>query len=123
MSKAVAIPYIVAIILAVIVIAVIGYFLFFKGGFFLGTANEQECRAREVFYCGQWAKSDYVTKPKCKPEVTAQLQECDFNTQYKECASFDWAASVGPPECKSLLSARIVPQTTTTQTPATTTTQ
>lgn len=55
--KAVAVPYLVALILAVIILGVIGYWFLTSAGKGGGIANESFCRARLLQFC-----SDLRTK-------------------------------------------------------------
>ncbi len=59
--KAVAVPYIIAILLGVAVIGLIGYWLFVSGGKFGETAAEQQCRSDFLQACQSWASGGYLT--------------------------------------------------------------
>lgn len=63
-KKGVAIPYIIALILGIAVIAVLGYWFFVLGGKLGGIGVTTECRAKEVSYCQAWETLGYGdTKP------------------------------------------------------------
>lgn len=55
MSKgALPLPYIVAIVFAVIVIAIIAYMFFTQTGIFSKSVNEEYCGAKRLKYCFDW---------------------------------------------------------------------
>ena len=56
--KAVAIPYIIAILLGVAVIGLIGYWLISQGGKAVSTGTSAECQAKQFSYCVQWQNND-----------------------------------------------------------------
>ncbi len=60
--KAVAVPYIVAIILGVVVIGLLGYWFFIQGGKATVTGSAAECDAKVASYCLQW-KNSYPIEP------------------------------------------------------------
>lgn len=51
MKKAVAIPYIIALIIGVIVVAVLAYWFISSGGKGIDIGKEAECTARKTEYC------------------------------------------------------------------------
>lgn len=58
MSKgALPLPYIVAIIFAVIVIAIIAYMFFTHTGIFTVTVDEGYCEAQKLQYCYDWQRT------------------------------------------------------------------
>jgi len=59
--KAIAVPYIIAILLGVAVIGLIGYWLFVSGGQFGKGATEQSCRSDFLNWCNNWAVVGYDT--------------------------------------------------------------
>ncbi len=61
MMKAVAVPYIIAILLGVGVIGLVGYWLFISGGQFGGGAAAQQCRSDFLQTCQRWASGGYST--------------------------------------------------------------
>ena len=60
MMKAIAVPYIIAILLGVGVIGLIGYWLFVSGGQFGKGAATQQCRADYQQACNEWAGTGYL---------------------------------------------------------------
>lgn len=56
MIKAIAVPYIIAILLGVAVIGLVGYWLFFSGGKFSGESLSLECNNQKLIFCqgGSW---------------------------------------------------------------------
>lgn len=58
--KAVAVPYIIAIILGVAVIGLVGYWFFVSGGRFGATTVEQQCRTDFSKACSLWAARAYA---------------------------------------------------------------
>jgi hypothetical protein len=93
--KAVAVPYIIAIILAIIVLAIVAYWFLTtaqKGG---GTFDEAFCRGKLTQYCAIWSGCNYANT--CKPG--------DFYNEFaKGCESYQ--PTLGVPSdalCKSIL--------------------
>lgn len=55
MKKGVMISWhVITIVLAIAVLAFLGYLIFIYGGGFRETISEQECIAKKEFYCGLW---------------------------------------------------------------------
>ena len=52
--KAIAVPYIIAILLGVGVIGLVGYWLFVSGGQFGGGVATTTCRSAQLNYCNTW---------------------------------------------------------------------
>ena len=83
---AVPIPYIVALIFAIIVIAVIAFMFFTQTGIFSGTASKEYCEARKLQYCWDWSIAGEQHppqdgwgnyEPKCKDVVVEPtVPEC-----------------------------------------------
>ena len=101
MNKGVAIPYVVSIILAVVVIAIVSYWFFITelGG--SGTGTKATCDSKVLSYCQSWQSTSWQIKPvlqswdvSCGPEpktpkdcsVKIGLQ-CDCATNDAECTS------------------------------------
>jgi len=59
MSKGVAIPYIIAVLLGIAVIGIIGYWFFFLGGSLGGEVSAQDCTRKLVTYCSIWLGQGY----------------------------------------------------------------
>jgi hypothetical protein len=57
--KAVAIPYIIALILGIVVVGVIGYWLFVVGGTGPGQASVTQCNAKKTTWCADWAREGF----------------------------------------------------------------
>lgn len=64
MSKAIAVPYIIALVLGIGVIGLVGYWFFSTGGKFGGAALSVECNNQKLIFCqgGEW-KSECGTQP------------------------------------------------------------
>lgn len=97
MSKAVAVPYLIAIILAVIVLGVIGYWFLTSSAKGTGVTSEAFCRGRLLQYCSDLRMS------KIPPDT-------DFYSEKyaKDCAVYKgktgWPAkSPNNDECKTIL--------------------
>ena len=76
--RGVAIPYIIALIIGVIVIAVLGYWFISSGGKGSSIGTEAECTARKTEYCATQT-SDTLSKVKevCTKEF-GTTDQCDF---------------------------------------------
>src|SRR3990172_7100789 len=57
MRKAVAVPYIIAILLGIAVIGLVGYWFFVSTGRLGGAATLTDCQNKEVQYCSQWLRT------------------------------------------------------------------
>ncbi len=64
MKKGVAIPYIIALILGIVVVGVIGYWFFILSGGGGGKATEAECNVKASNWCRTWANSAWTSVPK-----------------------------------------------------------
>ena len=62
MRKAVAVPYVIALILGVAAIALVGVWFVTSGGRFSGQAQKNQCNADTVQWCLQWASTAYSTR-------------------------------------------------------------
>ena len=60
--KGIAIPYIIAILLGIVVIALIGYWFFFSGKLFGGTI-QPGCDEIKQRYCQEWKASEFSVRP------------------------------------------------------------
>lgn len=101
---AIPIPYIIALIFAVIILGVIGYWFFVASGQGGGKMSEAICKAKAYEYCSIWSNSGYVEdgKPKNKDFV----DENPKDSYAKGCESYSWAKDVsseGGTYCKNLL--------------------
>lgn len=63
MKKAVAVPYIIAIVLGIAVIGLIGYFFFSEGGKTTTTGEQAKCQSQRFSYCVQWQASGKDNQP------------------------------------------------------------
>ena len=63
-SKAVAVPYIIALVLGIGVLGLVGYWLFTSGGKFGGEALSAQCNIQKLIFCqgGGW-KSECGSQP------------------------------------------------------------
>jgi len=69
--KGVVVPYIIAIMLGIIVLALLGYWFFFAGGRLSGEI-QPGCERLKERYCQEWKASEYSVEPiinKWKPEL------------------------------------------------------
>lgn len=57
--KAVAIPYVIALVLGVIIIGVIGYWFVSQGGKTVGVGSKAECDAKQSQYCQVWRNNKF----------------------------------------------------------------
>ena len=60
---AVPIPYLIAIILGVVVIALLGYWFFVTGGSLSASITKGECDNKLMIYCIEWSSNNYVEVP------------------------------------------------------------
>jgi hypothetical protein len=63
MKKGIAVPYIIAIILGVLVIGIIGYWFFVLYGGGVGKSSEAVCNSKKQTFCSAWAATAYQTEP------------------------------------------------------------
>jgi hypothetical protein len=89
------VPYIVAIIIAILVIAVLVYWFFVLTNQGTTTSSETICRGKEIAYCTQWSASGY--NPDRQPSAE------DFTLWATDCATYSWAKSVNPSACRQVL--------------------
>lgn len=79
--KAVAIPYVVALILAIVVVVVIGYWFFF----IVGPSNTEtltiQCRAKFIAYCTSLTTAGKLTD--------TEVSKFGVRDLYPECSSVD----------------------------------
>ena len=61
---AIPVPYIVAIIFAIVVISLIAYMFFTHTGIFSGTTHKKYCEAKKLQYCWDWSQAGKSNPPK-----------------------------------------------------------
>jgi hypothetical protein len=59
MRKGIAVPYIIALILGIVVVALLGYWFFVLGGTFTGKASITECQTKLSTYCASFSAAGY----------------------------------------------------------------
>lgn len=96
MRKAVAVPYIVGITLAIIVIAVLAYLFFSTAGKTTVTISSGECTAKKLQYCSSQQESDWT-------DMTKSCGTSAFNAQnscYDYCSKIPgWSPTTGNIHC------------------------
>ena len=108
MSKgAVPIPYIIALLLGIAVVAILGYWFFVLSGLWGGEATLQTCRANAHTYCAGWQALGYTEDDDGNPSVGW------FSDKYPACGSYNRAlgfsekdnADTDRDACESILAA------------------
>jgi len=98
------VPYIVAMILAVVVIAIVVYWLFFAYGEGGNAITDATCVAKKMKYCNEWRLNSWGDLPGGK-EFSASCESVKDNrgSYYApECCSIDWAIDgLSESECMS----------------------
>lgn len=82
------VPYIVAMIIAIIVIAVLVYWFFILSGQGGDEAIKATCRSKQLLYCSQWAVCGYNSNcggDSCRPR---KGDSCDFYQLNPECQKY-----------------------------------
>jgi hypothetical protein len=87
------IPYIIALILGVIVIALLAYWIFFSGGNLGTIITEKGCEAKKMGYCNEYkttgkAPKQYFSGIPCAT-VTAPANKDNYYAP--ECCTLTWA--------------------------------
>jgi len=97
MSKGeVPIPYIIALVLAIVVIGLVVYWLYFSSTDFQNTINEYSCRSKMSAYCNQWKLSTIVPATYFGGKSSSK-DDCPVprgmagNVYAPECCGFTWA--------------------------------
>ena len=90
------VPYIVALVLAIVVIGLVVYWLYFSGGDFYRTISEYSCRSKMSAYCSQWKLSGEAPRPyfggspsDACPVSQARMDSGDIYAP--ECCGFEWS--------------------------------
>ena len=88
MKGAIPIPYIVALVLAIAVIALIVYWLFFSGGEFDRMIREKGCDAKKLAYCNEY-KASSETIPSFTKNGCEGMTDTEKENYYApECCTF-----------------------------------
>ncbi|MBI2005326.1 MAG: hypothetical protein HYS80_01015 [Candidatus Aenigmarchaeota archaeon] len=87
MMKGVAIPYVIALILGVVVIGILGYWFVSYGGSAIGTGTQAECDASDFNYCKGFVKTwdtkcgepncGEISPAKCGNTIKEEEEQCD----------------------------------------------
>lgn len=85
MQKAVAIPYIIALVLGIAVIGLVGFWFFKTGGKFGSQSLEVECQAKVFSYCLAWQ-----SKSACDNDDRPALEVCDNLPSEAKCKEIDF---------------------------------
>lgn len=84
MKKGIAVPYIIALILGVAVVALIGYWLIALGGKLPWVSQEAYCTARESAWCGYVATNGQAPNK----AWTSYAPNCDAIIDYPDCSDY-----------------------------------
>ncbi len=84
MRKAVAIPYIIALVLGVIIIALVGYFLFGQFGKTSTVGKDAECQSKLLQYCMKWISNDRTCSDSTRPDPKI-LEGCPSGPLRADC--------------------------------------
>jgi hypothetical protein len=66
---AVPVPYIIALLLGIAVVAVLGYWFFVLGGQVGGEVTLQNCKSKATIYCNSWQTNGYAKTDDDVPNV------------------------------------------------------
>lgn len=83
MKGAVPIPYIIALLLGIAIIAIIGYWFFVLSGQWGLETNLAQCKTKATTYCAIWSQTGYASD---NDEPNFSLGW--FSEQYPECTSY-----------------------------------
>jgi len=92
------IPYIIALVLAIVVIGLVVYWLYFAGGDFYKTIREYSCKSKFSAFCSQWKLGGSM--PNGKSSFAGPSSDTGYcpvpegvkgNFYAPECCEFDWA--------------------------------
>jgi len=84
---AVPIPYIIALLLGIAVVAILGYWFFVLGGTWGGEVTAETCRTRALTYCTSWQMLGFpydVDDTSQPPDIVDW-----FSNKFPECASYE----------------------------------
>lgn len=88
MKGSIPIPYIIALLLGIGVVAILGYWFFVVGGQWTGTATETSCRDKAIVYCTKWQLNGYGTTATGLPDLPPGDEDGWFGDYAPECAAF-----------------------------------
>lgn len=79
--KGVAIPYVIALVLGIVVIGLIGYWFISQGGKTIVTGSKAECDTKTASYCLAWKNSfpnkpQWNADPKCEDKSEPTENKC-----------------------------------------------
>lgn len=101
MRKGIAVPYIIALILGIVVVALLGYWFFVLGGTFTGKASLTECQTKLSQYCAELSAAGYPSG------YTAFTGACPATgVSAPECCGYEGSLMTGATweaTCRSLL--------------------
>jgi hypothetical protein len=83
------VAYIIALIIAIIIIAIVAYMFFTHTGIFEGSSIDAQCNAKRTQYCIEWHRVD----------PTFSGTGIEWSTFAPGCGAFDQSATI----CKGLL--------------------
>jgi hypothetical protein len=82
------IPYIIALLLGIAVVAILGYWFFVLGGQWGGEASIDTCRTRAHTYCVEWQTYGFVGTT--EPDIVNW-----FGDKYPSCRTYEKDATIG----------------------------
>ncbi len=74
MAKGVAVPYIIALILGIVVIALLGYWFFVLGGGVGKQSTVQQCQSKVTAWCNLWSLSSFQGTFPQPPGVSCKIR-------------------------------------------------
>jgi len=95
------IPYIVALIIAIIVIAVLIYWFMIMGGKPIEEFERQRCNARAATYCSLWAPTGYTFDNDGNPSIVGKWEDDVLGG--KDCAKNNILTAVSKTYCETIL--------------------
>ncbi len=99
-TGAVPVPYIIALVLAIIVIALISYWFFVLGGDFGGIITEKACEAKKLAYCSEWKTTGTEPDPGEFTTTCGSITDTNRENYYApECCRFQWARELNDVAC------------------------
>lgn len=93
------IPYIIALILGIAIVAILAYWFFSTGGKFTNTISQADCSARQMQWCAQW-KAAGSPAPSKTGTIKPFSEPCPASGTYaNDCCSFWLGESVTESSC------------------------